>query len=389
MRLIQKSAKHHEEEKEKLIGLFISNLGGGGAERSMVILANGLAEKGHRVHLILATRKGVYFEEVSPKVTIVDMGAKRTLTAFFPLVRYLRQQRPYAIVSALDHANLIAIWAKYLSKVNVKIIVSVRSVVSLLYKNDPILKYRTMPFLVRLFYPYADWVVAVSNDVAQDLIKNYNCDPSKARVIYNPVIGDEIYTKAQAPVEHPWLVLKEHPVILGVGRLEPQKDFETLIRAFQVVIERIPSARLLILGEGGERKKLERLCADLGLMGKVDLPGFITNPFPYMKQADVFVLSSRFEGLPGVLIQAMALGTPVVATDCPGGVREILEDGKWGALVPVGDVKKMAKAVIQGIQRKLPDPSPRGRVFTVDASVNQYLEILGLTEDGWHDNKAE
>ncbi len=140
-------------------------------------------------------------------------------------------------------------------------------------------------------------------------------------------------------------------------------------------------ARLVILGEGTERQSLQALVEELNLAGKVDLPGFDPNPFMYLKRADVYVLSSNYEGLPGSLIQAMALGRPVVATACAGGVRETLEDGKWGALVPVGDAERMAQAILLGLQGGLPDPSPRANAFAVDQALDGYLSLLSLSDD--------
>ncbi|PWH19528.1 MAG: glycosyl transferase [Anaerolineae bacterium] len=367
-----------KKEPNKLISLFLADLGGGGAERAMVNLANGIAQRGWIVHLVLAKKKGVYFEEVNPNVKIIDLGAKRTLTAIFPLIRYLKHYCPDVLISALEHANLVAIWAKYLSRTRPQTVVSVRVVVSHAYQDYYLRRFRLIPRLVTLFYPLSDQIVAVSKDVAKDLVENFGLRESKIHVIYNPNVHPEIFVKSEAKLNHPWFVNKKQAIVLGIGRLDPQKDFPTLLRAFQRVLQQ-KEARLVILGEGPERSNLLNLIDELGLQGKVDLPGFDPNPFPYLKQADVFVLSSRFEGLPGVLIQAMALGTPVIATDCPGGVREILEDGKWGAIVPVGDAAKMAEKIMQGLQGNLPIPTQRGRQFSVEQAVSDYLNLLGLS----------
>jgi glycosyltransferase involved in cell wall biosynthesis len=195
--------------------------------------------------------------------------------------------------------------------------------------------------------------------------------------IYNPVVTDELLEKAREPLDHPWFVEDAPPVILGVGRLEPQKDFETLIRAFhRVQSEREP--RLVILGKGSERAKLERLVQSLGMDNSVQMPGFVDNPFQYMARADVFALSSRFEGLPGVLIQAMATGCPVVSTDCPSGPREILEDGRWGALVPVEDEEALAVAILGTIDSPhcLDELRERAQAFSASQAVDQYLDVL-------------
>jgi len=195
-------------------------------------------------------------------------------------------------------------------------------------------------------------------------------------VIYNPVVSPELYEKADAPLEHPWFRSNQPPVILGVGRHYPQKGFDTLLRAFARVRQETP-ARLVILGEGPERPNLERLASELGVAADVDMPGFDPNPFRYMKRAGVFVLSSRYEGLPNVLIQAMACGCPVVSTDCPNGPAEILDGGRYGALVPVDDVEAMARAIVRALLGQVaPAPADWLEQFRVEVVAEQYLRVM-------------
>jgi glycosyltransferase involved in cell wall biosynthesis len=196
--------------------------------------------------------------------------------------------------------------------------------------------------------------------------------------IYNPVVDYRLVTMAQASPSHPWLLSRQVPVILAAGRLVPQKDFTTLIQAFARVRRERP-ARLLILGDGEQRDALLALAAECGVRDDVDLPGFDPNPFAAMRAASAFVLSSRYEGLPGVLIQAMACGARVVSTDCPSGPREVLEGGRWGTLVPVGDVAALATAVAA----TLDDPHPpdvrvRTAAFSEEQAVERYARVLGL-----------
>jgi glycosyltransferase involved in cell wall biosynthesis len=362
--------------KKEIITLFLPSLHGGGAERSMVTLANGLVEKGYQVHLLLAKAEGVYFAEISEGVQVLSLQARRTILSFSALVKYLHTVTPYAMISALENANLSAIWSKVLCGLPEKLIITERSVNTILYRNHPRLELRLIPYLTRLFYRYADQVIAVSHGVAQDLEKN-GVPKEKITTIYNPVDIDKVKRLSQEPVTHHWFVPKRYPIILSAGRLSREKNFVFLLEAFHNILER-KEARLVILGEGEERQQLERKIKQLGLEGKVDLPGFDPNPFKYMCQADVFVLPSRVEGLPGVLIQAMALGTPVVATDSPGGSSEILENGKWGVLVPLDDVAAMAQAIERGLRGELPDPTPRGMDFAVEKIVDQYLRLLAL-----------
>jgi glycosyltransferase involved in cell wall biosynthesis len=235
---------------------------------------------------------------------------------------------------------------------------------------------RLEPLLLRTFYPWASSVVAVSRGAADDLARTTGLPRGKVEVVYNPVITPEILALAdQAPAD-PWFAPSQPPVILGVGRLTRQKDFATLIRAFAAVRRRRP-ARLVILGEGEDRTALEELAAALGVSDDVALPGFRENAVGYMARAALFVLSSAWEGLPTVLIEALAAGTRVVSTDCPSGPREILDGGRLGALVPVGDAVAMAAA----IDAALDQPSGRaGRdalhPFTRDAAVDNYLRLI-------------
>ena len=356
------------------IALFLPSLRGGGAERVMVNLARGFAERGLAVDFVLAKAEGPYLSQLPPGVRVVDLRASRVAVSLPGLVRYLRQERPQAMLSALSHANVLAIWARSLARVSTRLVVSEHSTLSEATENATTLRARAMPLLVRLSYPQADAVVVVSHGAADDLIRLTGLPAEKVNVIYNPVVTPELFAKAHEPLNHPWFQLGEPPVILGVGRLTAQKDFRTLIRALVLVRKERP-ARLMILGEGEDRPKLEALVRELGLEQDVTLPGFVENPYKYMKRAAVFVLSSRWEGLPTVLIEALALGRPVVATDCPSGPREILEGGKWGKLVPPGDPEELAKGILTALQESA-STSVRLEPFTLEHAAAQYLALL-------------
>jgi glycosyltransferase involved in cell wall biosynthesis len=235
-----------------------------------------------------------------------------------------------------------------------------------------------LPPLLATFYPKADGIVAVSSGVAEDLSRFLGLDRARIAVLHNPVVTDDLLTRMEEPLEHGWFRETEPPVILGVGSLIPRKDFTTLLRAFALV-RRQCRARVVILGEGKERGHLERLIRELGLEGEVDLPGFVNNPYPYFRRARLFVLSSRWEGLPTNVIEALACACPVVATDCPGA-REILENGRHGRLVPVGDVEAMAQAMLKTLDEPPPGErlQQRAMAFHVDRAVERYREILCL-----------
>jgi glycosyltransferase involved in cell wall biosynthesis len=360
----------------KRLAIFVPGLYGGGAERAMLKLARGIVMRGYAVDLVLARVEGPYLAEVPESVRLVDLKARRVLTSLPALVRYLRREQPAALLSVL-HANVVALWARRLAGVPTRVVVSERNTLSYEarhYASD--LRMRLAPQLNRRFYPWADAIVAVSKGVADDLAQVARIPRECIRVIYNPIVTPELREKAQAPLEHPWFVPGEPPVILATGRLSAQKDFPTLIQAFARVRQTRP-ARLLILGEGEERPALEAQAKQLGLERDVSLPGFVVNPYPYMAWAGVFVLSSRWEGLPSVLIEALYCGAPAISTDCPSGPREILADGKYGQLVPVGDVNALARAIGAALDGKTPRPPHESWwPFQLEVVVSEYIDTL-------------
>lgn len=363
------------------IAIFLRCLIGGGVERVMVNLCRSFAERGLKVDLVLTRKDGVYLSEVPPEVQIVDLQAPWLLSSLPKLVNYLRQEQPLVLLSALHYPCEIALWAKRLSGVSTQVVVSEHNTLSLEAKRSPQLTAQLTPIAARLFYPWADGIVAVSQSVAKDLAYATSLPLERIQVIYNPVVTPELVEKAKAPVEHPWFAAGEPPVILGVGRLREQKDFSTLIRAFAQV-RQVRPARLVILGSGPEKQKLMALVDELNLKEDVALLGFDKNPYAYMARAGVFVLSSAWEGLPTVLIEAMAVGTPVVSTNCESGPEEILDSGKYGELVPVGDSEAMATAILSilsGNSKKV-DPAWLDQ-FTLKASTQQYLKVMGISQE--------
>ena len=369
-----KPAKHTD------IALFVPILVGGGAERVMVDLANGFAERGLAVDMILNNHQGVYLSSLSFEVRQVHLGVKRTALALPKLVSYLRASQPKALLSTLEHANAVSLMANFLAGSKSRVIVREANTTSSGQKINTRLSAKIVYQLLRWLYVKASGIVAVSEGVAQDLIQTYNIPAHKVSVILNPVLTQRVFDLALLPCPHPWLQQDDIPVILGVGRLSAQKDYPTLIRAFAKVRSQRP-VKLIILGEGDDRKALESLVQELKLSDDVSFPGFADNPFCYMAKASVFVLSSIFEGLPNTLIQAMALGTQAVATDCPSGPQEILAGGLYGALIPMQNEQEMATA----IQKTLDSPSYsvdqawRQR-YEANAIIDKYLHILGFAQ---------
>jgi glycosyltransferase involved in cell wall biosynthesis len=352
--------------------VLLQNLAGGGAERVLLTLASTLAGTGMAVKLVLVRAEGPYLDDVPPGLQPTVLGPQRTRQVLPALVHRLRLQRSRWLITGLTHVNLVGIAARRIARSGTRILVTEHNRIT---SDQPVpgghWARRLMPFV----YPLADEIVAVSKGVGQDLIRTARLPSARVRVVHNPVDCRRIAKLALEVAPHPWLVDGGPPVVLGIGRLLPQKDFPTLLRAFALLRSSRPG-RLVILGEGPEREHLMTLARDLDVARDVLLPGFVANPFAWLGRASLFVLSSAWEGLPTVLIEALACGTPVVATDCPHGPREILED--LGPCVPVGDANAMEEAMRLMLaapteRRLLLD---RAVAFCPDRVAATYREIL-------------
>lgn len=373
-------------ETQDHIALFLSYLGGGGAERVMLNLARGFADRGLKVDLVLAKAWGPHLAKIPPGIRVVNLEAPGLLASCSALAKYLRREQPTVLLSALHYTNEIGIVAKRVAGVSTQIVVSEHNTPSESLRNKvgikQHLKQRLTLLLIKYLYPWADGIVTVSQGAAADMVKTAGLPADRIQVIYNPVVTPELMLQAKQPLDHPWFKPGEPPVLLGVGKLETQKDFPTLIRAFAKV-RQVQPARLMILGWGPDRRHLESLIAELGLEEDVALPGYIDNPFPYMANAGMFVLSSAWEGLPTVLIEALALGVPIVSTDCKSGPFEILQGGQYGALVPVGDSEALAQAILRVLagQTKTVEPGWLEQ-FGLEAATQNYLDSFGIVAPG-------
>ncbi|GBD44052.1 N-acetylgalactosamine-N, N'-diacetylbacillosaminyl-diphospho-undecaprenol4-alpha-N-acetylgalactosaminyltransferase [bacterium HR40] len=380
----------------KHIALFVYALSGGGAQRRVLTLANGFAERGHEVDLVVVRSGGVLEAKLHPAVRLVALdrsgrvdgravalGSRRgfrTFASIPALARYLRRNQPDVLLSGASHVNLVAVAAWKLARLPIALVLRASN-----YPSGNLAAFPPAQRLVRLwmralarrFYPLADKVIAVSQGVAAELSALTGLDAERLEVIYNPVFGPELERQLAEPLPPHALPEDGPPIVLGCGTFKPQKDFATLIDAFARVVRRLP-ARLVLLGDGPLRPALEARVRALGLAESVRFPGFVLNPLPWMRRASVFVLSSLWEGLPGVVIEALAAGCPVVATDCPSGPREILADGRFGRLVPVGDAAALAAAILDTLANP-PDPAglrDRARAFAVDTAIDRYLSVL-------------
>lgn len=391
------------------LAVFMPSLTGGGAERVLLQVASGIAERGYEVDLLLSRVKGTHEAGIPPglapvrlarcsemrgramaaaaagkawpdllKPVILPAKSSWALRYLPALTRYLEERRPVAMLSANSWPNLVALWARRLAAVETRIVVSERVHLSeRVTQLNGKWRWRHLPGLIHANYPEADGIIAVSQGVADDLMQAADLAPGSAVAVQNPVVTPELLAKAEEPNSDPWFAEGNPPVVLAVGRLHPQKDFPTLLRAFARA-RAVRPLRLIVLGEGAERGRLERLAEDLGIAEDVRLPGFAANPFSYMSRAAVFVLSSAYEGLPGVLIQALACGCPSVSTDCPSGPAEILENGRLGCLVPVGDDGALAEGILNTLQ----SPADRAQLrkkgldFAADPAIERYLSIM-------------
>ena len=361
--------------KKYQIAVLTPTLDQGGAERSMVQLAVGLHRVGCSVQLVTALNsRGVYRSEVPPEVPSLDLSANRVRYLPRALYRYLSIHKPDILITALINNWVLGVAT--MIGYRGKIIISERTVFSKLLEEQQGVSSQCKLFFSRKLYPRADRIVAVSSGVATDLLQLNLGRKEQVRVIYNPVISAHFSAMANAEMPRS-LLAQDRPNFIAVGRLSEAKNYPLLLRAFARLLKKIP-CRLILLGEGEQRLQLESLVAELGLAGDVLLPGFVQNPFPYVATADCFVMSSNREGLPGALIQALACGTTVVSTNCESGPSEILENGKYGLLVPVGDEEAFTKAM----QRALEVPFDRGSLkaraqfFSEENCVNAYLKLF-------------
>lgn len=377
-----------EPHDSRHLALFVSSLPEGAIQQVFINLANGFVARGYRVDLVAAKFEGERPPELNPKIRCVDLAARSTRTPWLrgrrrrwlpastpELAQFLRRERPDGLLCGGNYANLAGLWARRFARVPVRVTISEHNPISDAVSNPRRIKL-FLPFLVRRFYPAADAIVAVSTSVADDLAEFSGLPRDRIVAIANPVLTPRLLERLAEPPEHPEWVDGSAPVVVSVARLAPQKDLDTLLRAFALVRAR-RDARLLILGEGRSRGALEERIRELGIRHDVRLPGRVANPLPYLRCAAVFALSSIYEGFGNVLVEALAAGCPIVSTDCPGGPREILDNGRHGRLVPVGDPTALARAIEEALDSPR-DPAPlqrRARDFAPDAIAPAYLAL--------------
>lgn len=400
------------------ISFLLDNLAGGGAERVMLNLATGFARLGHPVDVLVCKMEGSLCDKIPKDVNVVQLKASSSrlgilyaLVAdpasfqyvvkmaklarklpgtfrFLPaLIRHLKKRQPAGLISALPRGNINAVLARRFSGASTRVIVGVHINYSVQQHDDQVgnkLKAQYMEHLVRRCYRQAHAVVAVSKGVADDVSEYLGIPQSRVSTVYNPIATRDIQAMAGESTSHPWLEAGDVPVILGIGRFVAQKDFPVLVKAFARIRKKLP-ARLVLLGgdessaeQRLQQQRLVELAKRLGVEEDFDMPGFVDNPFSYLSKAALFVLSSRYEGFGNVLVEALLCGCPVVSTDCPSGPAEILADGKYGRLVPIGDEGELAEAIYWTLKNP-PDKDflrARGEEFSVENAVECYRRVL-------------
>ena len=408
-----------QQASPQRVAFLLDNLNGGGAERVVLSMASGFASLGYEVDLLVCELQGELCGSVPPGVNLVvlqpvgklaGLGAAirragwrglrgilfwlasaRKIPRSFRYIRdisdYLETTRPAVISSALGKSSISAILAASGLDVPTRVFVGVHIALSIRSeqsrKSGKGQAYSMVP-MFRYSFARADGVIAASRGVAEDAISLLGLDPDRVHVVYNPVAEAELAGEPSGVFTHPWFRPGSPPVVLGMGRLVEQKNFPLLIRAFAAVRRRV-DARLVILGgdkssaeQMAHRQELQNLATELGVGEDIALPGYQRDPHTFLRAARVFVLSSNFEGFGNVLVEALLEGCPVVSTDCPSGPSEILENGRYGKLVPVNDVARLSEAILDSLASE-PDSDmlrQRGREFSLERAVEGYHRIF-------------
>lgn len=362
------------------VAFFLMDLDGGGAERAIISLAGEIAKRDINVDLVVGDASSRYRSEVSPGVNLIDFETRSKWGVFIKLLDYLKIGRPSAIMSALDPANVILFFASTFAFYRGRVVVSQRAVIDASLDELRPGRRFIMNSLLKFCFPRANKVVSNSFAASAEVVERWNVSPSKLATIQNSIDLERIQSLANEPVEDFKGVDPSVPLVIAVGSLSERKDFGTLIRAFALVSSQ-RDVQLLILGEGSQRPMLESMARELEVTNKIHFPGFDQNPYKWIKMSSVFVSSSTGEGFPNVLAEALSLGRQIVATDCPGDTSRLLESGKWGRLVPVGDHSAMATEIMAALDFPLSNVgTARAADFSPSRNAHEYVRILMHTE---------
>jgi glycosyltransferase involved in cell wall biosynthesis len=350
-----------------------------GVPLAQLRFARALADRGHEVDLVIGRIDPPSELPELPGVNVVNVNRRNVRQLLIPLWQYLRSTKPDVVFSAEDHLNTIVLLAAILSGSKAKISGSSRVTPFDTYSNTPFSKRWVLKCLTRAVMWRADVLTCVSKDMVKQYQQVFRHAPHVA--VYNIVDDRNSRLRMAEPLEHEWFTHKDCPVLVAAGKLAPWKGFADLILAIKRVTE-IRQVRLLILGDGPQRTELQELITSLGLEDTIRLHGYVDNPLKFYAHADAFVLSSLVEGLPNVLVEAMMCGCTPVSTDCPTGPREVLQEGKYGYLVPVRDPEAMAAGINQALDKPIPAVllAEAVRPFAEHVVIDRHFEVLGLCE---------
>lgn len=360
----------------KNISILMPNLKGGGAERVYVNLANNWIKKGYSIEFILMKNDGEFKNLLSDKIKITNLNVTKLRNTFFPLVRYFKKNIPEIILVAMWPLTSYSILAWLFSGKRGKLFVSDHVHLTTAASNEINVSKLYLKLFIKITYPFANGIITVSNGVKKNLIEIGNLNSSKIKVIYNPIFQEIKNSPKNISQIKLWGGNFKHK-LLSVGTLKKQKDHKTLIKAISYLPKDL-DVKLVILGEGENRSKLTTLIKKLDLSDRVDLPGFTIDPEPWYNTADLFILSSLWEGFGNVLVEAMKYGLPLISTDCNSGPSEILENGKYGVLVPISDPKILSEAIKKSISKKHNKLKlkERAKYFSIEKASKSYIDFM-------------
>lgn len=358
---------------KKIIAFIIPALNIGGAEKVTLSIIKNIDKKRYTPVLITMNSQGPLKNEIPSDVKLYDIDSLRFRYSVIRLMKLLKHLQPDCIFSTLSYASFIIIILKKLLGLRAKIIVRESSTVSCVLKQLPPYKARLFSLLYKKLYPIADMIIAQCENMKMDLLELLNINPEKIVRIYNPVDIDTVLTKANAfiPPEYKADELN----LVATSRLVESKGGDILLKAFNRLLKYKPTAHLYIIGDGPFKYKMMSICQRLRLEQKVTFMGLQINPYPYVKNADLFILSSRFEGFPNSLLEALVCGAKVVATDCESGPREILGDEEYGLLAKVNDEKSLCRKMKEYLEIESKTGN-RGSDFSIDKIIEQYHRVF-------------
>ena len=366
------------------VAFLLPTLGGGGAEQAAIALASEFAGRGLRLDFVLMRAMGHFLDQVPTGASVFDLKVDRARWVLGPLVKYLRERRPRSVLSFMWPLNSAIVVAERIAMTGARLILTEHTDWAVNpIASTPMARAR-LNATMRLTYPNATKVVAVSEGSAASVARAAGMVRADVDVVYNPITPLLPAGSPDPTLISRWMPGDGAAGLIAIGRLHPQKDYPTLLRAVSIV-RRTRPARLLILGEGPLQGELLAMRAALGLDDAVLMPGFVSDPRAYLEHADLFLLSSGYEALPTVVIEALACGTPVVSTDCQSGPREILQDGAFGDLVPVGDAEGLAAAILASLQRPHDKQALMARAndFSTAKAARKYLDLLLPGDPRW------